>query len=458
MLTPNQEKYLLTIPKDKRVEIKSYDPKLGKIAEQTITPIKEIDKEKLEVFFMGAGGLEISGQGDLDIYVLSRAEDFGKYLPKLVELFGEPKTKKETSIAWEFVRDNVPVELYLTDPRTESMREQVAIFVILKHDKQLLKEYEYLKHEFNGKSFRDYQRAKYEFYNKLLKPWRVGHKENTEYRRLYDPKNYWGESLRPLALRNFKRFVATIYKLIKGDNIRFDLIIGSGDSGISMTKLTGLVYKAVELNPPPVINIPLLRYSKPKIYWSENPEDFFDNSVLIPEIKKQLEDIVYLGNVLFVDDEIGVGMTARTIFKYILDIVEPNKRVSKVNFVIVAESFGDYFEFNDERANIIFKPFSVGINDVYSVISYIVPWEIEKQINEYFTEKELGSKEILNILLGLPTKELVNGKPEFSFKKNKLAEERMPNLEDLKQQFGDLLTQWLRESIAEYNNYSIEAI
>lgn len=169
MLTPNQEKYLLTIPEDKRVEIKPYDPKLGETADEIIKPIKEIGKN-LEVMLMGAAGLGISGQGDLDIYFLAKAEDFEEYLPKLIELFGEPKSQREVSIAWEFVGDNIPVELYLTDPRTETMQEQVAVFVMLKHDKSLLKKYENLKQAFDGKSFREYQKAKYEFYNKLLKP------------------------------------------------------------------------------------------------------------------------------------------------------------------------------------------------------------------------------------------------------------------------------------------------
>jgi len=51
---------------------------------------------------------------------------------------------------------------------TEPPDRQIKVYDILKSNKELLKEYEELKLKFNGKSFIDYQRAKYMFYNKIL--------------------------------------------------------------------------------------------------------------------------------------------------------------------------------------------------------------------------------------------------------------------------------------------------
>ena len=51
---------------------------------------------------------------------------------------------------------------------TKPPERQIKVFEILKSDEKLLKEYEELKLSFDGKSYKDYQRAKYEFYNKIL--------------------------------------------------------------------------------------------------------------------------------------------------------------------------------------------------------------------------------------------------------------------------------------------------
>ena len=48
------------------------------------------------------------------------------------------------------------------------MKQQMAVFKILKNDKEFLKKYESLKVSMNGKSFKEYQRKKYEFFNKIL--------------------------------------------------------------------------------------------------------------------------------------------------------------------------------------------------------------------------------------------------------------------------------------------------
>ncbi|TSC87289.1 MAG: Uncharacterized protein G01um101416_503 [Microgenomates group bacterium Gr01-1014_16] len=171
MLNQNQEKYLSTIPADKKVVIKPYDPKLKEIAETIIRSVHSIDPD-LEVLFMGAAELGISGQGDLDLYILSKPSEFGKYISGLKDVFGEPVKEKDTYVAWELIRNEIPVELYLTDPGDEiyntSMKEQIDIFNILKSNPGLLKEYEDLKIRLNGQLFREYQRQKYEFYNRVL--------------------------------------------------------------------------------------------------------------------------------------------------------------------------------------------------------------------------------------------------------------------------------------------------
>lgn len=166
MLTPNQEKYLLTIPADKIVTIKPFDPKSIHVAIAITSQIKNL-YPNLDVLFLGASALGISGQGDLDIYVCCSPDEFPKHLPELKRVFGNP-IKEGNFVEWNFVQDGFPVELYLTNCHHLSMQEQIRIFEVLKNNHDFLNEYDQLKQEMNGKPFRGYQKRKYEFYNKIL--------------------------------------------------------------------------------------------------------------------------------------------------------------------------------------------------------------------------------------------------------------------------------------------------
>lgn len=167
MLFEHEEKYIKTISPDKVVNIRPLDLKATKLAEEIIQRINKVCPD-LKVLHIGASGLGISGQGDLDIYALAAPNTFSEYLPQLIKLFGPPKSQKEDSIAWEFKRNVYEVEFYLTNPESPTMKRQLAVFNILKDNKDLLKEYEKLKEDMDGQSFREYQRKKYEFYHKVL--------------------------------------------------------------------------------------------------------------------------------------------------------------------------------------------------------------------------------------------------------------------------------------------------
>lgn len=167
MISEEEKTFLKTIPASKKVFIKPFNPKIKEISEEIISKIRNLFPA-LKVLYMGASSLGISGQNDIDIYTLSNPKNFNKYLPELIKIFGKPLHKHDKSIEWKFKRSGFDVEFYLTDPKSPSVQRQIQIFNILKSNKKLLKEYENLKLSFNGKSFRDYQKAKYEFYNRIL--------------------------------------------------------------------------------------------------------------------------------------------------------------------------------------------------------------------------------------------------------------------------------------------------
>lgn len=167
MLTWDEEDYLSKLPPDKVVVIKPFDPIISQVSGKLTRQIREI-VPNLEVRLMGASALQISGQNDIDIYILCAPEQFKKYLPKLVKTFGKVHGQKYDSIAWKFLRDKFEVEMYLSDPTSAPMKRQIAVFEKLKNNPPLLEEYRKLKESLNGKSVADYQREKYKFYHRIL--------------------------------------------------------------------------------------------------------------------------------------------------------------------------------------------------------------------------------------------------------------------------------------------------
>lgn len=167
-LTKDQKKYLRKIPVNKIVRIYPFDQKILKVSKKIIQAVKAIYPD-LEIRHLGASALGISGQNDLDIYAFANPSDFGKFLPGLIRLFGKPLHEHETFIEWNFTKNGFAVQFYLTDPNSSSMKDQRKVFEILKKNGKLLSRYEILKKTMNGKSFREYQKKKYEFFNKVLK-------------------------------------------------------------------------------------------------------------------------------------------------------------------------------------------------------------------------------------------------------------------------------------------------
>lgn len=166
MLTLNQEKYLFSIPEDKIINIKSFNPKVKDTAQDIINKIKEKLPEA-KILFMGASALEIAGQNDIDITVLSNGK-FYEYSRLLENIFGKPKKSNSILIKWEFQQGGFEVELYLNDDISPILEEHINTFNLLKNNKDLLIKYEQIKLEADGLSFREYMKRKYEFFNKIM--------------------------------------------------------------------------------------------------------------------------------------------------------------------------------------------------------------------------------------------------------------------------------------------------
>jgi GrpB-like predicted nucleotidyltransferase (UPF0157 family) len=165
MIKESQRKYLESLTPERlnsKVYVQPYDPKIEKIAEKIIGKIRKLIPN-VDVRFLGASALKISGQNDIDIYILTPKESKENYINLLKDELGPWPTRK-----WKWSEEGIEISVYLSDPDDYKLKEQLDLFEILTTNKQVLREYEDLKESMNGSTYEDYQTAKYEFYNKVL--------------------------------------------------------------------------------------------------------------------------------------------------------------------------------------------------------------------------------------------------------------------------------------------------
>jgi len=172
-LTEGQIKYLATIPDEKKMIVKPFNPRGLDIANQVIANIKSVEPN-LEVLLLGSLPLKISGQEDIDISAFCIKSEQPKHFDNFKKLFGEPTRQGKNSIGWDFEKDGFSVSVWLTDPTAETTKAQVEVFNLLKNNPELLREYEKIKEEAKDLSYKEYQRRKYEFYNRILKEFAAG--------------------------------------------------------------------------------------------------------------------------------------------------------------------------------------------------------------------------------------------------------------------------------------------
>ncbi|KKR30453.1 hypothetical protein A2715_04515 [Candidatus Woesebacteria bacterium RIFCSPHIGHO2_01_FULL_39_32] len=150
-----------------KVGIENYDPRSTLVGRKIVRDIKK-HIPNLKVHFHGSSALQIQGQNDIDLLLEGKLEEFDKFLPELTQLFGKPIKRGKKYIEWHFRREKYKVELLLIDPKSRMFKELITVYLVLRSDKKLLKEYEQIKLNSNGLSPREYQKNRLEFYNKLL--------------------------------------------------------------------------------------------------------------------------------------------------------------------------------------------------------------------------------------------------------------------------------------------------
>lgn len=157
-----------TIPEDRVAVAKPWDPRTKVVARRLIKKIKAANSD-VEVYYTGASALKLPGENDLDFTILCPKEDFSKHLPKLESMLGKPQKVGKENIRWEGIEiEGFPADIYLTDDSSGAFKEHLQLFKLLKNNRKLWEEYKIFKEQTSGLPYREYQRRKYELYNKVL--------------------------------------------------------------------------------------------------------------------------------------------------------------------------------------------------------------------------------------------------------------------------------------------------
>jgi hypothetical protein len=154
--------------------------------------------------------------------------------------------------------------------------------------------------------------------------------------------------------------------------------------------------------------------------------------------------------VLFVDDEISAGTTAKVCLKALANSVQP---CEKIDFLIVAEDQGFHgleLEGQEEHIKVTFVPFAPGIEGLSNVITYLIPYRIKKMLNNEFPDDLISPHKLCNILLDLPIRNKDIALSGFNYQLNQIAREKIPHLQQLQNEFIRYVRQLIQDAIQEY--------
>jgi len=241
------------------------------------------------------------------------------------------------------------------------------------------------------------------------------------------------------SIAYLKDFSDKIKCLFKEKNYKIDLIVGGGNTGASITRLTQIILQNLKIKVPS-LSLPIYRYTpteKNNKPYEGGDKDKFDNSILLDEVKKKIK--MPLNTVLFVDDEIGEGNTARMVLELLIKASE--KPIN--NYFIVAED-QDFLKINNwvnkyPKINIKIFPYRKGIKNLFNVITYNVPYDYNIKIKNIIPDDKLSETAYMNVLLGEPVKEFINGKPVFTHKYEEILKNKILEFKEMQKEYLEYL-------------------
>jgi GrpB-like predicted nucleotidyltransferase (UPF0157 family) len=167
MLTPDQEKWIEHLSNNP-ISIHPYNPESKEAFEKLKKELQDI-LGNIEIVHRGASSLEISGKGELDIYIPVIESQFDHYLKKLMQAYGKPGSLYPLErVRFNRKVDGIEAEIFLINKKAQGWIDGQTFENYVKAHPDVLAEYAKLKESLNGLPTKEYYRKKLEFYNEIL--------------------------------------------------------------------------------------------------------------------------------------------------------------------------------------------------------------------------------------------------------------------------------------------------
>lgn len=248
-----------------------------------------------------------------------------------------------------------------------------------------------------------------------------------------------------LAESRIKMFAATLCRQLVDFNEKYDVVLGAGNSGLFMTKLTEMIYEYLNIKSPSILNLPIYRFK-------EDGKTLNDNSFLIPQVKESMQKINSIKNILFVDDEIMRGFTANECFNLIL---QANPNINHLNATIIAENHFFEWHYKIPKISISFFAYSPLIQGLNGNIGYFIPEDLFRETSLLISEVT-SHNHAISIVIGEALKRKDNnGNPYFDFTIESGLKNKIAHYDDRKSSLLNRLREIIKEGVEEYKSGKI---
>jgi GrpB-like predicted nucleotidyltransferase (UPF0157 family) len=169
MLSAADKKWLANISDNEKIEIIPYDPNAEALFSKQKEQLKDILGPNIKVLHVGASGMGISGQDEIDIAIPIMAKHFDTLVDKLQKKYGKPDSFQPGIRArYNMYHSGKKMEVALINQQSPQWQRTITFERYLKTHPELLKAYKELKEMNNGRSKREYYHQKIEFINDIL--------------------------------------------------------------------------------------------------------------------------------------------------------------------------------------------------------------------------------------------------------------------------------------------------
>lgn len=243
-----------------------------------------------------------------------------------------------------------------------------------------------------------------------------------------------------LAESRIKMFVASICRQLIDFNEKYDIVLGAGNSGLFMTRIMKMTYEYLNIKTPLILNLPIYRFK-------EDGKTLNNNSFLAQQVKKGLQNLDSINNILFVDDEIMRALTAKECFNLIL---QANPSINHLNATIIAENHFFEWHYKIPKVSISFFAYSPLIQGLNGNIGYFIPEDLYKEVSSLINEA-VSYNHVMAIVVGGALKRKDNNdNPYFDFAVEASLKNKITNYGKKKSSLMNHLQELVKEGIEEY--------